>query len=97
MEESRVERWVTDRIRRMGGRSYKWVSPGNEGVPDRIYLLPGGRIIFAELKAEKGRLSKLQEAQIRKIRSLGFTCEVIRGREGAEEFVRNLENEIRAT
>ena len=94
MEESRIERWITERVKELGGRSYKWVSPGSDGVPDRIYLLPGGRIVFAELKAREGRLSKIQEKQIGLIRKLGFRCEVIRGKEGARKFVEGLKNEI---
>lgn len=59
---------------RLGGACLKWVCPGWSGVPDRILLLPGGRVYFAELKRPKG--SKLGPLQIwwrRRLESLGFT------------------------
>ena len=90
MREAQIEAWVTKKIRDMGGASYKWTSPGNPGVPDRIYLLPGGRIVFAELKTSEGVLSNAQRLQIRKIRELGFTCEVIHGKDEAEKFISRL-------
>ena len=93
MREKQVESWLVESIKKIGGRAYKWTSPGNAGVPDRIVLLPGERIIFVELKTDSGRLTKIQQIQIRRIRELGFRCEVIHGRKEAEEFI----NEIRTT
>jgi len=46
MLESTLEQAVRKYIRSIGGRCYKWVCPGENGVPDRICILPGGRIIF---------------------------------------------------
>lgn len=54
MRESKVEMILVRGIRKLGGWAYKWVSPGNDGVPDRIVILPGQRPIFVELKAERG-------------------------------------------
>ena len=50
MYESALERKICDYIKTLGGKAYKWVSPGAPGVPDRIAILPGGRIIFIEVK-----------------------------------------------
>ena len=50
MYESTFERKLCDYIKSLGGKAYKWVSPGASGVPDRIAILPGGRIIFIEVK-----------------------------------------------
>lgn len=50
MRESTIERRVRDKVRQAGGLCLKWVSPGYSGVPDRIIILPGGRILFAEFK-----------------------------------------------
>ena len=49
--ESAIEGRLRDRVKLLGGRCLKFVSPGQNGVPDRIILLPGGRVVFAELKA----------------------------------------------
>ena len=91
MLESEIEKRLVREIRRAGGMAYKFVSPGNTGVPDRIVILPG-EIIFVELKTETGRLSQAQTRQIKKLRSLGMRVEVLRGLKEVEEFL----NEIRA-
>ena len=52
MLEREVEKKLVDGVRRMGGRAYKFVSPGNDGVPDRIVVLPDTAPMFVELKTE---------------------------------------------
>lgn len=59
------------------GRCMKWVSPGNRGVPDRIVLLPGGRVAFVEMKRPGGRTDPLQEYWHNQLRSLGYPVYVI--------------------
>lgn len=76
--EKEVERALRLMVERHGGLCLKWVCPGWSGVPDRIILLPGGRVIFAELKRpEGGRLSVLQTWWQHRLRSLGFTSVVV--------------------
>lgn len=59
---------------KLGGLCLKWVCPGWCGVPDRILLLPGGRLCFAELKRPKGgKVSELQIWWRRRLENLGFT------------------------
>lgn len=79
MRESELESLLVREMKRIGGRAYKWVSPGNDGVPDRIAIFPDGTIIFIELKTETGRLSALQKIQINRLRDLGQIAIVIRG------------------
>ena len=50
MYESALERAIVERTKKLGGRAFKWVSPGQAGVPDRICIFPGGRVLFVELK-----------------------------------------------
>ena len=71
--EKDVEQRLVRLIKNHGGLALKWVCPGWAGVPDRIVLLPGGRIYFVELKRPDGRPSELQKAWAKKIRPLGFT------------------------
>ena len=47
--EKEIERALVDMVRQRRGYCHKWVCPGWSGVPDRIILLPGGRVIFAEV------------------------------------------------
>lgn len=90
MREKEVEKKLVDGIRKLGGCAYKWVSPGRDGVPDRIVLMPGGRIWFIELKTNAGRLSPRQEYQLNFLASLGFSTSVLRGAGAVEEFLREV-------
>ena len=86
MKESELESILVTEIRKMGGRTYKWVSPGNSGVPDRIVLLPAGKIIFVELKTDTGKLGAQQKIQINRIQSLGQDVRVVKGIRGLVDF-----------
>lgn len=94
MLEKEVERKLSLGVRALGGRSYKFTSPGNVGVPDRIVIMPGGKISFAELKTDHGRLSKMQECQIARLKALGCKVKVVKGAEGVEKFLEGLKNEV---
>lgn len=71
--EKTTEAYLRDRVKALGGRSYKWVSPGCSGVPDRVVILPGGRVFFVELKSEGKTSTKLQQKQQTELRELGCT------------------------
>ena len=76
--EKDIEQKLRKLIQRHGGLCLKWVCPGWAGVPDRIILLPGGRVIFAELKRPKGgQFSKMQIWWAKKLTDLGFQYERI--------------------
>jgi len=85
--EATVERSFRDRLRKTGCLVYKFVSPGNDGVPDRIVITPGGRVIFVELKTERGELSDIQRYQIRRIRDHGQDVQVLYGKDDVDRFV----------
>lgn len=93
MLEKEVEKFLLREVKKIGGVSFKFISPGNAGVPDRIVILPTGKVVFVELKTDKGKLTKLQEVQIKKISNLGADARVLRGIEGVKEFI----NEIQST
>ena len=61
----------------LGGIAPKFVSPGYDGMPDRIVLLPGGRMAFVEIKAPGKVPRPLQEARHRMLRKLGFKVFVL--------------------
>jgi hypothetical protein len=87
MRERDVEQYLRDKVKAAEGRAYKFVSPGNTGVPDRLVLLPGGKAVFVELKAPGKEPTKMQLLQHRRIRSLGFTVLVIDNKEKVDEFM----------
>ena len=86
MRESEIEKILVNQVRRLGGRAYKWVSPGNDGVPDRIVILPGRPPIFTEIKTDTGKLSALQSVQIKRLADLGQAVYVIYGINGLSQF-----------
>lgn len=86
MRERELEKILRDEVRKLGGRAYKWVSPGNDGVPDRIVVFPEKPPVFVELKTETGRLSAIQAVQIRRLESLGQQVRVVRGIDGLSQF-----------
>lgn len=90
LKEKDIEKRLVDGVKALGGRCYKWVSPGNSGVPDRIVLLDG-ETIFVELKRVGGIVSPIQERQIRRIAKTGNRVEVVFGEAGVENFLRRLE------
>jgi hypothetical protein len=83
--ESKVERVLVSAVSRLGGVAYKFVSPSRRGVPDRLVVLPGGRIVFVEIKSSVGKLSPLQEIEIRRLRGLGARVEVVGSIEAVAE------------
>jgi len=73
MTEKQIESYLRDEVKKIGGKAYKFVSPGNNGVPDRLICLPGGRIAFVETKAPGKKSSAQQRVQQARLRAMGFT------------------------
>ena len=93
MLESKIEKKLTELVRNCGGKSLKFVSPGNAGVPDRIVLMPHGRLHFVELKAPGEKPRPLQVAVHEEFKALGFTVLVIDSLTGVQEFIQQLQEE----
>ncbi len=73
MREKTIETKLVKAVRAIGGLAPKFVSPGLDGVPDRLVLLPGGRIAFIELKAQGKTLRPLQVRRKKQLETLGFS------------------------
>lgn len=71
-KESDVERKLVEAVRNAGGLAPKFVSPGWDGVPDRIVLLPRGCMAFVELKCSGKRMRPLQVRRKKQLESLGY-------------------------
>lgn len=93
VRERDIEKWLAGRVRRMGGVAFKFVSPGNDGVTDRLVCMPGGRVYFVELKTDEGRPSGLQQWQMERLRRLGLSVHLITGMEDAVRFIEMLQEE----
>ena len=77
LRECVIEKALVKEAKSRGGMAVKFVSPGLDGVPDRLILFPGGKVAFAELKAPGKKLRPLQEKRKRTLESLGFRVYVI--------------------
>ena len=90
MKESQLERKFREAIERIGGKAPKWVSPGNRGVPDRLVILPGGRVAFVELKKPGEPLGPLQRKWAKMLSELGHDVYKIDSVEDIERFLQRV-------
>ena len=87
MRESSIESKLVRMVRERGGLCFKFVSPGNPGVPDRIVITPAGRTVYVELKTEVGRLAAIQKWQHEELRKRGADVRTLKGLEQVKAFV----------
>lgn len=90
MKESTIEARLVREVKKRGGLCYKFVSPNNPGVPDRIVITPDGKTIYVELKTQLGRLAKIQQWQIGEMRKRGVDVRVLKGMDAVENFVQEI-------
>lgn len=94
--EKDIEKALRKMVESHGGVCLKWVCPGWSGVPDRIILLPRGRILFVETKRPKGgQISALQHWWRQKLQVLGFTHYFVFNQEDIDLVRRDIERRIR--
>lgn len=93
MKEKTLERKLVQEVKAMGGIAPKFISPGFDGMPDRLVLLPMGRIAFVEVKSYGEKPRPLQEARHGMLRRLGFCVYIL---DEAEQIGRIL-HEIQST
>lgn len=96
--EKDIEAYLREETKKIGGKAYKWVSPGNSGVPDRLVCLPNGLVIPVELKAPGKKPTPLQEKRHAELRKLGIEVYVLDTKEKVNDFIeyweRVINNEI---
>lgn len=84
MREKEIEAALRKAAKKRNGMAFKFVSPGLSGVPDRLVLLPMGRIGFIELKAPGKKMRKLQEKRKSQLEALGFLVFCLDSKEEVE-------------
>lgn len=92
MREREIEEHLRLGVKRLEGAAFKFKSPGNAGVPDRLIVLPGNRIYFIELKRPGGEARPLQKMQIGRLRDLGCKVFVIDSKEGVDKFLNDIQS-----
>ena len=90
MREANLERRFVKGVKDAGAVAWKLICPGHSGVPDRIVLIPGGKIVFIELKTESGSLTPLQIETHNELRDLGFDVRTLYGKPYVEGFIHEL-------
>lgn len=89
--ESKIETNLRERIKKIGGLALKIWCLSMAGFPDRIVLMPGGRIWFVEVKAPGKKPKPHQGIRIEWLRRMGFTVWVIDSNAGVDAFLLSLE------
>lgn len=72
MKEKYIEQKLVTAVKKLGGICPKFTSPGLDGVPDRLVLLPGGKMAFIELKAPGEKMRPLQVRRKKQLERIGF-------------------------
>ena len=90
MREKQIESKLVKAVRNVGGMCPKLVSPGTDGMPDRLVLLPGCRIGFVEVKAPGKEPCPLQTQRHRQLRALGFPVFVLDDPEQVPQIVKEV-------
>lgn len=90
MLEKKIEAHLVKKVKEIGGVAYKFVSPSHRGVADRLVVLPGGGVVFVEVKSATGVLSPLQKVFADEMTRLGQNYIVLKSREEVDAFVKTV-------
>lgn len=95
--EKDVEKYLCKKIKELGGKAYKFVSPGNAGVPDRICIIPAGdkaKVLFVEVKKPGGKLRPQQRMKIKELCDMGADCRIVDSYERVDKVILELETAV---
>lgn len=85
--EKLLERKLRQKVDQLGGWSIKLLATHITGLPDRLCLFPGGKVVFVEVKTTGQKIKKIQGKVHDRLRSMGFRVEVIDTSEGIEKVI----------
>ena len=90
--ERDVESYLVSRINELGLPCMKFIPDGKVGMPDRLVLLPGGRVLWVELKTRGGHLEEIQKLQHKRLEQIGHKVRVVWSKEAADDLVEEIKN-----
>lgn len=85
--EAKIENYLKEQVKKAGGLCLKFVSPGYSGVPDRIVIIPGGKVVFVEVKSATGKRTALQESFARRLEFFKAEYALVNSKESVNEFI----------
>lgn len=92
MREKEIENDLINKTKKRGGIALKFTSPGYDGVPDRLVLLPNSKMGFVEVKAPGKKPRALQIARMQMLRSLGFKAYVLDDKKDTEVILNEIQS-----
>ena len=92
MRKIEIENDLINKAKKRGGIALKFTSPGYDGVPDRLVLLPNSKMGFVEVKAPGKKQRALQIARMQMLRSLGFKAYVLDDKKDTEVILNEIQS-----
>ena len=86
MLERDIQRKIIKYLKSCGIFTTKIDSTSGRGIPD-LLCIDDGRVLFLEVKNERGRLTKLQEIKIKEMQSHGASVHVVRSVEDVRAII----------
>lgn len=93
MSEKELEKRLVEQVRAVGGCAYKFVSPGMSGVPDRLVVLPEGKVGFVEVKRKGEKPRAQQQFQMERLSNLGCKVYVLDDERGIGYILTSISGE----
>ena len=94
MKEKDVENYLVKSVKELGGVAFKFISPGNAGVPDRICVMPEGLVYFVEVKKPGGCLSQIQHNQITRMKRLAQCVDIVHDFDEVDKLKHRMAHEL---
>lgn len=91
VSEKVIEKYLVDRAKANGMLCLKYSNPNMTGYPDRVLLLPGGGVIWVELKSKGRKPTKLQQIRHEELSGLGHYVFVIDNKADVDELIESIE------
>ena len=94
--EAKIEAYLTREIKKIGGKAYKFSSPGKRSVPDRLCVLPKGEVVFVEVKALGKEPTSAQYRELDALRSLGHWATWVSTKRQVRDLIQKIQKYLEA-
>ena len=94
VRERTVEQHLVQGLKKIGVPCVKFQPDHMRGMPDRMILLPGSRVIWCELKTQGGELEPIQVVRHRELQQAGQRVVVVWSIEQADDLIRQIKTGV---